>query len=148
MKVTLFFSYNVSQWDSRLWEKKNYKDKTKLNPAARDNTLRSKDTKRSALARNWKVFIYIFFPLIHHIVQPSWARSQQPAREASSSACFTANRRLISQEEAEDVSRFELKICFLTKICVLLKKQSHLHLGCPWGKQINIKLSFLGKLFF
>uniref|UniRef100_A0A673JQ98 Protein kinase domain-containing protein n=1 Tax=Sinocyclocheilus rhinocerous TaxID=307959 RepID=A0A673JQ98_9TELE len=26
----------------------------------------------------------------------------------------------------------------------LLKKQSHLHLGCPGGKQINIKFSFLG----
>ncbi len=37
---------------------------------------------------------------------------------------------------------FELKIF----VCVLLKKQSHLHLGCPWGKQINIKFSFLGEL--
>ncbi len=25
-------------------------------------------------------------------------------------------------------------------VCVLLKKQSHLHLGCPCGKQMNIKL--------
>jgi len=31
-------------------------------------------------------------------------------------------------------------------ICVLLKKKSHLHLGCPGGKQINIKFSFLGEL--
>jgi len=38
--------------------------------------------------------------------------------------------------------RLELKII----ICVLLKKQSHLHLGCPGGKQINIKFSFLGEL--
>ncbi len=30
-----------------LREKKTYTDKTKLNPAARDNTLRSKDMKRS-----------------------------------------------------------------------------------------------------
>ncbi len=37
---------------------------------------------------------------------------------------------------------FELKILF----CVLLKKQSHLHLGSPGGKQINIKFSFLGEL--
>ncbi len=29
-------------------------------------------------------------------------------------------------------------------VCVLLKKQSHL--GCPWGKQINITFSFLGEL--
>ncbi len=36
------------------------------------------------------------------------------------------------------LQRFELKIF----VCVLLKKQSHLHLGCPWGKQINIKFSF------
>ncbi len=35
------------------------------------------------------------------------------------------------------LQRFELKIF----VCVLLKKQSHLHLGCPaGGKQINIKL--------
>ncbi len=55
-------SYNGSQWDSRLWEKKKktYTDKTKLNPAARDDTLRSKDTKRSACARNWTVFISFF----------------------------------------------------------------------------------------
>ncbi len=35
---------------------------------------------------------------------------------------------------------FELNIL----VCVLLKKQSHLHLGCPWGKQINIQFSFFG----
>ncbi len=29
---------------------------------------------------------------------------------------------------------FELKLL----VCVLLKKQSYLHLGCPGGKQINI----------
>jgi len=38
--------------------------------------------------------------------------------------------------------RLELKII----TCVQLKKQSHLHLGCPGGKQINIKFSFLGEL--
>ncbi len=36
------------------------------------------------------------------------------------------------------LQRFELKIF----VCVLLKKQSHLHLGCPGGKQINIKFHF------
>ncbi len=40
------------------------------------------------------------------------------------------------------LQRFELKIF----VCVLLKKQSHLHLGCPGGKQINIKFKFLGEL--
>ncbi len=35
------------------------------------------------------------------------------------------------------LQRFELKIF----VCVLLKKQSHLHLGWPGGKQINIKFS-------
>ncbi len=34
------------------------------------------------------------------------------------------------------LQRFELKI----SVCVLLKKQSHLHLGCPGGKQIHIFL--------
>ncbi len=37
------------------------------------------------------------------------------------------------------LQRFELKN--------LLKKESHLHLGCPVGsKQINITFSFLGEL--
>jgi len=40
------------------------------------------------------------------------------------------------------LQRLELKII----ICVLLMKQSHLHLGCPGGKQINIRFSFLGEL--
>ncbi len=39
--VAVCQSYNVSQWDPQLWEsKKTYTDKTKLNPAARDDTLR------------------------------------------------------------------------------------------------------------
>ncbi len=39
------------------------------------------------------------------------------------------------------LQRFELKIF----VCVLLKKQSDLHLGCPGGKQINI---FRGTISF
>ncbi len=36
--VAVCQSYNGSQWDPRLWEtKKTYTDKTKLNPAARDD---------------------------------------------------------------------------------------------------------------
>ncbi len=38
--------------------------------------------------------------------------------------------------------RFDLKIV----VYVLLKKQSHLHIGCPRGKQINLTFSFLGEL--
>ncbi len=64
-------SYNGSQWDSWLWEKKHTQTKTKLNPAARDNTLRSKDTKWSVCARNWTVFI-LYLPLIRHTVQLSF----------------------------------------------------------------------------
>ncbi len=41
------------------------------------------------------------------------------------------------------LQRFELK----TLICVLLKKQSHRHLGYTGGKQINIKCVFLGELY-
>ncbi len=51
--VAVCQSYNGSQWDSRLWEK-TYTDKTKLNPAARDDTLRSKDTKRLK-PRGWTI---------------------------------------------------------------------------------------------
>ncbi len=39
------------------------------------------------------------------------------------------------------LQRFELQIF----VCVLLKKESLLHLGCPGGKQIDIKFSFLGR---
>ncbi len=40
--VAVCQSYNGSQWDPRLWEsKKTYTDKTKWNPATRDDTLRS-----------------------------------------------------------------------------------------------------------
>ncbi len=42
------------------------------------------------------------------------------------------------------LQRFELKIF----IYVPLKKQSHLHLGCPGGKQINIQFSFLVNFTF
>ncbi len=51
-------SYYGSQWYSRLWERKKiHTDKTKLNPVARDDTLRSQDTKRSICSRNWTVFL-------------------------------------------------------------------------------------------
>ncbi len=40
------------------------------------------------------------------------------------------------------LQRFELKIF----VSVQLKKQSHLHLGCPGGKQTNITLLFVGEL--
>ncbi len=60
--VAVCQSYNGSQWYPRLWEKKKtYTDKTKLNPAARDDTLRSKDMKRSVCARNWTIFISFFY---------------------------------------------------------------------------------------
>ncbi len=51
-------SYNVSQWDPQLREtkKKTYTDKTKLNPVAHDNTMKSYDTKQSVCARNWTVW--------------------------------------------------------------------------------------------
>ncbi len=41
------------------------------------------------------------------------------------------------------LQRFELEIF----VCVLIKKQSHLHLGCPArGQQINIIFSSFGEL--
>ncbi len=61
--VAVCQSYNVRQWYSRLWEKQTYTDKTKWNPAARDDTLRSKDTEWSVCARNWTVFKLFFFYL-------------------------------------------------------------------------------------
>ncbi len=39
--VAVCQSYNGSEWDPQLRVKKTYTDKTKWNPAARDDTLRS-----------------------------------------------------------------------------------------------------------
>ncbi len=59
--VAVCQSYNGSQLGpTALRDNKTYTDKTKLNLAARDNTLRSKDTKRLVCARNWTVFILFF----------------------------------------------------------------------------------------
>ncbi len=62
------------------------------------------------------------------------------------SVCFFFSRKAVSPIDwyymTDRLQRFELKIF----VCVLLKKQSHLHIECPWGKQINIKFSFLGEL--
>ncbi len=56
-------SYNVTQWYLWLWEKKQtYTDQTKWNPAARDDTLRSKDTKRSCKKQN-SIYIIILCAL-------------------------------------------------------------------------------------
>ncbi len=135
-------SYNVSQWDSRLWErKKTYTDKTKLNPAARDDALRSKDTKRSVCARNWTVFIYIFTS------DPPHGYRHEPQGLIWFCLCmFFWTLKAVSLIDChymtDRLQRFELKIL----ICVLLKKQSHLHLGCPGCKQINIIFEFLGEL--
>ncbi len=129
--VAVCQSYNGSQWYSRLWErKKTYTDKTKLNPAARGDTLRSKDTKRSVCARNWTVFISVFLPLIRRPVQMSRARHEPQGliwfclfffslKAVSTIDCHYMTDRL---------QRFELKIL----ICVLLKKQPPTS-WMPWG---------------
>ena len=85
--------YNACQWSQNLWErKKTCTEKSKLNPAACDDTLMCKDTKRSVCARNWTVFICFF-----KLLELSWALSQQQEHEASSSSsCFMADCRLIS----------------------------------------------------
>ncbi len=94
--VAVCQSYNGSQWYSQLWErKKTYTYKTKLNPAARDDTLRSKDTKRLVCARNWTVFISFFNSDLPHGPTVLSSFTQQPAHYASSSSsssssCITA----------------------------------------------------------
>ncbi len=64
-----------------------------------------------AAGLNLVLSVYVFFPL----------------KAMSSIDCHYMTDRL---------QRFELKIL----VCVLLKKQSHLHLGCPRGTQININI--------
>ncbi len=111
-------------------------------------------TRNNRSVQETEQYLYCFFflPLIRHL-------------SALVHTCFTADRRLISALPppisqmdhwhslkavstndwyymTDRLQRFELKIF----VCVLMKKQSHLHLGCPWGKQINIKFSFLGEL--
>ncbi len=49
-------------------KKQTYTDKTKLNPAARDDTrTRDEDMKQSVCARNWTVFISYFTSLPEHV---------------------------------------------------------------------------------
>ncbi len=132
--VAVCQSYNGSQWYSRLWEKKkSYTDKTKLNPAARDDTLRSKDTKRLVCARNWTIFISFFTS------GPPHGYHHEPQGLIWFCLCMFFSLKAVSPIDChymtDRLQRFELKIF----LCVLLKKQSHLHLGCPWGKQIHIK---------
>ncbi len=152
-------------------------------------------TRNNRSVQETEQYLCHFLPLIHRNVQLSWARSQQPPRDASTCSgikdtCAEAICRVymslivytvtmsdvyesmsdlnVSSRAAgfnlvlsvyvfltpkavgpidchymtDRLQRFELKIF----VCVLLKKQSHLHLGCPGGKQINIKFSFLGEL--
>ncbi len=70
---------------------KTCRDKTKSNPAARDDTLRSKDTKRSVCARNWTVFISFVYLW-------SATRSNYPEHvhttAGDASSCFMVDRRL------------------------------------------------------
>ncbi len=100
--------------------KKTYTDKTKLNPAARDDTLRSKDTKRSVCARNRTV--YNFLPLNHYTLQlPERIHNSRRVTllygESQTYKCITATYvsngpltlYLQSQLGVSMVQRFELK---------------------------------------
>ncbi len=152
-----------------LREKKTYTDKTKLNPAARDDTLRCKDTKRSVCARNWTVFILFLrsnCPELVHTTAGVWRVFFLLYGGSQTYKCITAtylsNEPLtlylqfqlgVSMVHLTDIDwhfmtdrlqRFELKIF----VFVLLKKQCHLHLGCLGGKQINIQFKFWGELSF
>ncbi len=57
-------SLSVIEWQSMgptaLRDKKTYTDKTKWNPATRDDMLRSQDMKKLVCVRNWTVFISFF----------------------------------------------------------------------------------------
>ncbi len=75
-------------------EKKTYTDKTKLNPAARDDSLRSKDMKRLVCTRNGTVFISLFTSDPPHGQTVLSLFTQHPVHDASSSSCFTADRGL------------------------------------------------------
>ncbi len=91
--VAVCQSYNGSQWDSRLWETKNIHRQNQNKPPARDDTSRSKDTKRLVCARNWAVFISFFLPLIPRMIQLSWARSHN---------CWCMTRRLLALRRIAD----------------------------------------------
>ncbi len=164
--VAVCQSYNGSQWDPRVWETKKHRDKTKLNTVARDDTLRSKDTKRSVCARNGTVFIS-FLPLIHQCPTPLSAFTTSGAWYIN---VFWRSRRMLGNDLNTEwrihmTDRFRVcvyyarthwcvmrwmlwmcsgrldiggsevkkwfKYCSVWVICLLLKKQSHLHLGCP-----------------
>ncbi len=52
-------------------------------------------TRNDRTVQETEQYLYIFWPLIHRTVQLSWARSQQPVHDASSS-CFTVDLRLLN----------------------------------------------------
>ncbi len=60
--VAVCQSYNGSQWDSGLWEKKKtYTDKTKLNPVARDDTHWGLKTQKYQSVQETEQYLYRFF---------------------------------------------------------------------------------------
>ncbi len=88
--------YNGSQWDSRLWEKKNIHRQNQIKTLRLVMIHWGLKTRNNRSVQETEQYLYSFLPLMHRTVQLSWARSQQPARDASSSSsCFTADRRLI-----------------------------------------------------
>ncbi len=74
-------------------KKKTYTDKTKLNPAARDDSLRSKDMKRLVCTRNGTVFISLFTSDPPHGQTVLSLFTQHPVHDASSSSCFCGGSR-------------------------------------------------------
>ncbi len=142
--VAVCQSYNVSKWYSRLWEKKHTHRQNQIKPCGSWRYIEVLRHKTIGLCKKLNSIYITVLPLIHRNVQLSWARSQQPARDASKSGIVDAWAGLIWFCLCMFLFFFEFELKIF--VCVLLKKQSHLHLGCPGGKQINIKFSFLGEL--
>ncbi len=115
-------------WQSMgaLRETKTCTDKTKLNPAARDDTLKSKDKERLVCARSWTVFIYIFFYLWSAALISSRAAGFNLVLSVYVFFSLKAVGPIDCNYMTDWMQRFELKIF----VCVLLEKQSHLHLEC------------------
>ncbi len=132
-----------------LREKKTYTDKTILNPAARDDTLRSKHTKQSAVVNELRTVgpcdgseVKNYINTVQFLAQTDCFVSLDlnvSSRAAGFNLVLSVyvflTLKVVSPIDChymtDRLQWFELK----TFICVLLKKQSHLHLGCPGGNR-------------
>ncbi len=118
-----------------LREKKQTKHtQTKLNPVACDDTLKSKDTKRSVCALKWTVFFFFFTSDPPH--------GYRHAPQGLIWFCLCMFYFIFLSKAWVPLTAIiwltDYNGLSLNSLCSTEEFwRSHLHLGCPCGKQIN-----------